>query len=247
VVKPTAVFDGIRPYYNKLVHMYTDPEGKNQNCDNLVGTNLNGDKKPLPVNLMPGTGCPANGIMPVPVSGTCPAGTTTGTDNFAKKVCVFPKTKLAAVPNGQGIDTITDPTTGNYKSLTQYYYDSGTGWLFFYVAQQDPNPIGPSPIASCAGPTKDPACPNNANDETYYVCPPEGCTDYVVRLNDNTYMPGASTCPNPYPTYAVPEPTLPSHLAYLGGTTSVVRSPMGGGTDFPYYADSTNPTGAVCQ
>jgi hypothetical protein len=66
---------------------------------------------------------------------------------------------------------VLDPN--RYKDLTKYYYDPGTGWLFFYVAQQDPNPDGPSPIASCGGDTKDPACPNNANGETYYVCPPE--------------------------------------------------------------------------
>jgi len=241
VVKPTAVFDALRPYYNKLVNMYQDPDGNKQNCDNLVGTNLDASNPPQPVNLLPGTGCPANGI--IPMSGSCTPPTTKGKDLFAKDVCVYPKSTLTAVPEGQGIEAITNPD-GSYKDLTKYYYDSGTGWLFFYVAQQDPNPVGPSPIASCGGATKDPACPNNANGETYYVCPPEGCTDYVVRLNDSSYTPDVSTCPSPYPAYKVPQPKQPYHLAYLGGTTSVTRENAGTGTDFPHYTAQTAP---VCK
>jgi hypothetical protein len=232
----------LRPYYNKLSEMYTTNPGtanaKKQICDNLDGVNAPGK---VPINLMPNpgfSGCPANGITLASLG--CTTGMT-ATDNFGQQVCVYP---TSALTEGS-ISDLTNPD-GTYKSLSKYYYDAKSGWLFFNVAQQDANAIGPSPLGNC-GPdatTKSPSCPNNAINESYYVCPSKGCTDYVVTLTDSSYTPGPSACSDPYPTYALPEPTQPYHLAYLGGTTPVVRQEAGAGTSFPHYVAETAP---VCK
>lgn len=247
VVGPNPVDPELRAYYNKLNDMYTDPSGNHQNCDNLVGNNLlNGN---IPINLQyPATangktytGCPANGITLA--SNGCPQGTTTATDNFGQQVCVYPTSNLTSASS---LSEITN-TDGTYKSLNQYYYDPGTGWLFMNVAQQNPNAIGPSPLANCKDQTTpDPSCPNVANDETYYVCPPEGCTDYVITVTDPNYKPGPSSCPDPYAAgFGAPEPPAPYHLALASSPAStVVRNPIPG--DFPHYAPSSATT-PMCQ
>jgi hypothetical protein len=224
----------LRKYYNKLDNLYTDPNTKlAQICDNLDGVNTPGG---VPVNIMPKmgfSGCPANGISLE--SEGCPDGMT-ATDNRGQKVCVYPTQTLTEATD------ITDITKsdGTYKDLTKYYYDPRIGWLFFYVVQADHNAIGPSPLGSCGktAATKDPSCPDTANKESYYVCPAEGCTDYVVTVNDEAYKPGESTCTTAYRKYALP--VLPVsdqafHLVYAGGTTPVDRQQAGTGTNFPHY------------
>ena len=79
--------------------------------------------------------------------------------------------------------------------------------LFFYVAQEFPNAVGPSPLGSCKSDgTGDASCPDIAMGETFYACPPQGCITYKVTLNDATYAPAPSTCAV-YPKYAQPAPT----------------------------------------
>lgn len=229
----------LRPYYNKLSEMYTAND-KKQICDNLDGVNQRGN---VPINLEPDagfSGCPANGITLA--SSGCPSPGTIATDNYGQQVCVYPTHTLT---EAKSISELTN-LNGTYKSLDKYYYDSKSGWLFFYVAQKDANAIGPSPLGNC-GPdakTKDPSCPNNAVNESYYVCPSKGCTDYIVRLNDSTYKPAASTCTNPYPVYGLPEPSQPFHLAYVGGTMEVERQEAGANSDFPHYIAKVPP---VCK
>lgn len=235
----------LRPYYNKLFGLYTDGSGNEQTCDNLDGVTL---VSGYPKNLLPNTGCPADGITPVPTSGSCPAGTTQGTDNRAQKVCVYPKNTLSSVSSFSALSNSDGTPTTN--GLNDYYYDKNTGWLFFYVAQDQPNALGPSPLGSCTTRSGGP-CPNIANDETYYVCPAQGCTDYVVRLNDSSYKPGQSACPDPYDAAVnngtdatITNPPQPYHLAYASGPSqgqSVVRNPAGGSTDFPHYEPQTKP------
>jgi hypothetical protein len=45
-----------------------------------------------------------------------------------------------------------------------------------------------------------PSCPDIAAGESYYACPPQGCIDYVARLDDAGYNPGPSNC-KPYPDF----------------------------------------------
>jgi hypothetical protein len=223
----------LRKFYNKLDNLYTDMEVA-QICDNLDGVNTPGG---VPVNLMPNkgfSGCPGNGISLE--SEGCPDGTTTASDNRGQSVCVYPKQTLTKAEN------ITDITNANgtYKDLTKYFYDAKSGWLFFYVVQQTSNAIGPSPLGNCGtdAATKDPSCPDTANKESYYVCPPEGCTDYVVTVTDDTYKPGVSKCEPAYPTYELPQLPVSDqafHLVYAGGTTPVERQSAGTGTNFPHY------------
>jgi hypothetical protein len=196
------------------------------------------------------TGCPANGITLA--SAGCPAGTTTGTDNFGQSVCVYPTDNLAAataltdITNPDGTFNSTADMNGR-TGLDKYYYDVNTGWLFLYVAQQKPNALGPSPLANCKdAAVPDPSCPNNANGETYYVCPPEGCKDYVISVTDNNYQPGVSTCPDPYKAgLGAPEPTPLFHLTLTGTTTPpVARNPISGA--FPHY-EASSATAPVCK
>jgi hypothetical protein len=259
----------LRPFYNKLNNLYVDSNSIHQNCDNLVGNNL------LPVNVpinlqcpsntvLPGcpyspdggvtlySGCPANGITLLSSTPAgCPVGAVQGTDNRGQQVCVYTLSTLAAatalseITNADGTYNSV-PDSQGLTGLDKYYYDSTTGWLFLYVAQQDPNPDGPSPLADCKDQsTPNPACPNNANGETYYVCPAQGCRDYVINVTDSGYAPGISTCPDPYAAgLGAPEPPPFYHLTVAGTTTEVVRNPLAG--TFPHYATTTS-TAPVCN
>ena len=97
------------------------------------------------------------------------------------------------------LDKLTDPATGKpaASAFDEYFYDTTSGMLFFYVMQDRPNAKGTSPLGSCKGDASDPSfCPkpNAAADkdkESYYACPPEGCVTYTVLLNDMAYDPGA--------------------------------------------------------
>ena len=215
-----------------------------------------------PPNKDPFTGCPANGISLA--SEGCPTGIPTKMDNRGQMACVYPTDTL--VP-ASSLNDMNDPTRltntdGTYNSapdvdkrtaLDKYYYDAdrtgheGTGWLFLYVAQQNHNAIGPSPLANCKDQVPpDPSCPDKSKGETYYVCPVEGCKDYVITVTDSKYTPGASTC-GPLPTdFAAPEPTPLYHLVKHGTTkpavarNGVTQSPV----EFSHYAPdaASSPT-----
>jgi hypothetical protein len=63
--------------------------------------------------------------------------------------------------------------------------------------------------------------------ESFYACPAQGCSDYVVRLNDTTYIPDKSECTYPYndvdphktdgAQYQQEPPANQNLLAYVGG------------------------------
>jgi G8 domain len=257
----------LRAYYNKLSNLYVDSSGNHQVCDNLVGNTLLPGGVPInlqcPSNPVPGTcpfnwpgvgntlGCPANGITLA--SAGCPTGTTMVTDNRGQAACLYPTDTLVSadslsdITNSDGTYNKSPDESGR-TGLDKFYYDASTGWLFLYVAQQNLNAEGPSPLANCKDQaTPDPSCPNNANGETYYVCPPEGCRGYVITVTDPDYSPGPSTCPDPYAAgLGAPEPPALYHLTLTGtnGMTSVVRNPIAGA--FPHYAASS-ATAPVCQ
>ncbi|HVA80824.1 MAG TPA: hypothetical protein VNF29_07855, partial [Candidatus Binataceae bacterium] len=248
----------LRAYYNKLSGLYKNSAGALETCDNLVGNtypvgniaiNLQCPSNPVP------SGCPASGYIGCPADGitlapeTCPPGTTPATDTNNKQVCVHPTDTLVAansisdITNPDGTYNST-PDVNNRTGLDKYYYDS-SGWLFVYVAQQDENPIAPSPLANCQdATTPDPSCPKNGAGETYYVCPAEGCRDYVITVTDPAYRPGVSTCS--YPTNLVaPEPTAQYRLALSTNTSTIVdRSAIPG--IFPHYA-AKSTTQPVCK
>jgi hypothetical protein len=132
----------------------------------------------------------------------------------------------------------------------KFYYDQTSGMLYFWVVQDAANAFGPSPLGSCHNPKEagdDPSCPNIAGGESYYACPPQGCIDYVVRLNDASYKPGTSTC-KPYPDFEMAEPEAAFHLVHAKTNTAVQRSApfcgnaacVQGGlfSSFPHYETS---------
>jgi len=154
-------------------------------------------------------GCPAHGVIPVPASGTCPLPSVKD-----GSVCAYPVTPLTAAA-AIGDLTKTDGT----PALDKYYYDKDIGMLYLNVVQDAPNAKAVAPVGSCPG---DPACPGEGELETYFGCPPQGCINYSVQLND-AYTPGVPKCNEKaggsvysYQSgrYALPEPPNQNRLAY---------------------------------
>ncbi len=186
-------------------------------------------------------GCPAHGLTAVPTSGTCPFPSTkdTGTNQ-----CLYPKTQLTQA------NSISELTKDGKPVLDKYFYDSSTGMLFFNVVQDLPNPVGPSPLGSCTSnkPTDD-GCPDVENGESYYACPAAGCPQYLVLLNDSSYVPGRSTC-EPYPTYAQNEPANQNVLVKVGDTTNTpieTKEELGKDSKFPHHAPNAAKDTPVCN
>jgi hypothetical protein len=140
--------------------------------------------------------------------------------------------------------------------LDKYFYDSKSGWLFFYVAQTSPNARaatgGTAPLGSCTGnKSTDPffcpsqiGGPSHTGGDSYYVCPPEGCWSYSVKLSDAAnYSPQPSACLPAYggnPDYSQTTPILEGQLAE--GNTPVTRMVDGGKNgQFPHYKPTSEP------
>ena len=129
-------------------------------------------------------------------------------------------------------------------NLGKFYYDKDTGMLFLWVAQDEPNPVAPSPLGSCTGDPKtdDPSCPDVAHGETYYACPVKGCHVYIIKLDDPNYSPGRSNC-MPYEKFAHAPFTPPRQLV-LHGTNTVVDRVQGidtAGEPFHTPSQATDP------
>lgn len=193
---------------------YLDLRYKGQRCFNLAAQNpqiLNDEA----------VGCPANGIISVPDTRTCPEGSDPGKDVNNLDVCAYRVTTLAKAASWAAFQPV------NGVPPDTYFYDKVTGMLFFYVKQDRPNAKGTSPLGSCTNGATDPACPN-PNDATfpehYYTCPPEGCITYTVKLPASVpYNPGPSACVSSDPTaiytynngiYEQAKPTGVNQLAY---------------------------------
>ena len=233
----------VQQYFNNLTDRY--PKGATETCINLdMQTCFEKDNQTLCRNLDPVTGCPAHGVTAVPPSGNCPHPSVQGTDAFDRPACIFPKDELTKLDcTDTGKNCVAKLTPGDNK----FHYDQASGMLYFWVMQGAPNAFGPSPLGSCHSPKQngdDPSCPDLAAGESYYACPAQGCTDYVVRLHDSNYKPGPSTC-KPYPDFETAEPPASLHLVYAHTDTAVERSApicgngtcTGGGSfaGFPHY------------
>jgi hypothetical protein len=236
-----ATDQALRPYYNQLDGK-SNGLNSSQYCFNLDHQN--------PKDL---TSCPSVGVTP-PIATSadsldspdsdpsCPAGATY---NSTQNLCIYPKQTLTAASAIGGL------TNNGTPILNKYFYDPSTGWLFFYVAQIRPNATaangGPAPLGACTGnTTTDPFfCPSQNGGESYYVCPPEGCWDYSVALNDSGYSPEPSACGAPYPTYTQNTPVLEGQLAQA---TTPVKRLVGGGLNglFPHYTDANLSSNNVC-
>ena len=228
----------LRPFYTQLDGQ-SNGLNKSEQCFNLDHQNRDNLKT-----------CPSVGVMPVPADGKCPPPSSKST---SRSLCIFPTTPLTKAE-------VIDCTPQNQNCLNnngtpqldKYLYDNKSGWLFLYVAQTKENATtktgGTAPLGSCTGTkSSDPFfCPSKASkagSESYYVCPPEGCWSYSIKLDDGTYTPQPSACLNPYggnPDYSQPTPLLEGQLAE--GTSPVTRI-VNGGTNgkFPNYRPTAEP------
>jgi len=189
-------------------------------------------------NYVKDQNCPAKGVFPR-LNGTCPAGSNQ--DDPARQLCFYPTTSMSPA------NAITDLSVNGQPVLDKYFYDPATGWMFLNVAQNRPNATGPSPLGACTGATTGPNadpyfCPSQNGGESYYVCPAEGCWDYGIVLNDSTWKPAPSSCPDPYVTYGTPStPPLDAKLVVASDSSNVTRAQDGGlNQKFPHYL-SLNP------
>ena len=185
-------------------------------------------------------GCPAFGVTAIPTSGSCPFPSTTDTGT---NQCIYPKTQLTQV------SSIAALTKEGKPELDKYFYDPGTGMLFFNVVQDLPNPIGRSPLGSCkSDKATDDGCPDVENGESYYACPAAGCPQYLVLLNDPSYVPGRSTC-EPYPLYAQNPPANENVLVLVGDTANtpiMTKEELGKDNKFPHHAPNAAKDTPVC-
>lgn len=118
-----------------------------------------------PTNLNAGN-CPAQGQIP--------GGQTFPTEVFQ------PVSAMSDLSRPDGTPVATN----------KYFYDSAAGMLYFYVTQTTPNAKGPTPLGSCKD-NADPTCPGEGELETYYPCPPQGCTTVKVTVDNPAYVPAA--------------------------------------------------------
>ena len=237
----------LRKYWNQLNQRY-----KQQSCGQLDSqVYVQDGAAAKSTNLDPDTGCPADGVTPAfdkdtgeptedSAKATCPADAKLETDQQNKPACIYHKTDLTRITDdGIGVKGLVD---AGKPVLDKFYYDKKTGLLFLNVAQEFPNPIGPSPLGDCKDGSASP-CPATKDGETYYACPPQGCLVYNIRINDAAYEPGASKC-QPYPTYAQDRPAGDYKLAYVGNGQepfTTVTTKQDGTAEFPFYSPTTEP------
>jgi hypothetical protein len=254
----------LRKYFNQLVNL-----SGSQVCNNLDSA--------VTGNMDPINGCPADGITLLSTNPTCPMANQF-MDSQKQMACLFPKnTPLLTKVEPYSLAALNTIGSNGLPPLNNYFYDSTTGMLYFWIQQTDPNAMGPSPLGNCTGAATDPPfCPQTtganavSTGEAYYNCPAEGCPTYRIVLNDATYMPGTSTCPvfgstgdapgwangTGGATWQNPPANQPT-LVYAGTTTAVKRvqvqmpgppaTPAPGATPLPNYADANPPTCATTQ
>ena len=225
----------LRPAYNQLdgqSNGLTDKEA----CFNINHQNYKKNKN-----------CPSVGIFPM-LDGTCPADPDV-TKDTTRKLCIYAKKPMKPVV--ADATCITPSPSCLVKKdgtpvLDKFFYDPTTGWLFMNLAQIRPNALGASPLGACTGnKATDPYfCPSQNGGESYYVCPAEGCWDYGIQLDDPTWAPAASSCPDPYAKYGTPPtPVLDGKLVSVADGSDVTRTQDGGvDSKFPHYLATTEPS-----
>jgi hypothetical protein len=203
----------LRQFWNQLINRVPG-----QICDGLDAQK--------PQNLAE---CPADGVIPVPTEGDCPAPSVRGT-GANENDCIFAKSPYSpdSVEDIGKLRSGVSPTNPDGTPVfDKYYYDPVSGMLFFNVVQEFPNPVASSPLGSCSNGATDPACPDSASPhfESYYACPAQGCVDYRVVLNDDGYTPGPSDCGDIYKDgkFVLKEPANENKLAHSGAAGAIVK------------------------
>jgi hypothetical protein len=174
----------------------------------------------------------ANNVGNVPWSGNnfqgnCPSDPTTALSSA---------TDIGALTNADGT-----------PNLTKYYYNATTGMLYLNVAQDEPNPVAPSPTGSCANGNDDPSCPDVAAGESYYACPKNGCIIYTIAENDPAYAPGPSSNCGPAAADLKPPPANQNRLVLHGTDTVIQRQVALDKQNVPYYTATNGPECKVTE
>jgi hypothetical protein len=248
----------LRKYFNQLI----DRTDASQYCNNLDSQSFF-NKGLMFTNL---TGCPADGVT-LGTNSVCPMPIT---DQQGNPACLFPKNTPPLTESTTGIAGMT--TNGMLNgppNLDKFSYDSTTGMLYLWIAQTDPNAVGPSPLGNCTGSSNDPAfCPQSPNGlstgEAYYNCPAEGCPTYRIAMNDASYTPGTSACPvfgstgdangwatgtggNTWPGPPANQPAANQPALVYKGTKTVVARTTPTANPLPHYAPASAPVCATTQ
>ncbi|HEX5313632.1 MAG TPA: hypothetical protein VFX38_01810, partial [Gammaproteobacteria bacterium] len=224
------------PFYVRLAISYTNANGTHPSDDFTITRGYKsytgGNVEPSDPQLrqywtpLPCNNIDANNLANIPWSGNsfqgkCPAGPT---------MALSAATNIAALTNSDGS-----------PNLTRYYYDQTTGYLYLNVAQDEPNPIGPSPLGSCKPDgTGDAVCPDFEDGETYYVCPKNGCIVYIIEQNDPNYLPGTSVG-DPNPAYDKSAPANLNKLVRHGTDTVITREIHLDKQGVPYHTATNAP------
>jgi hypothetical protein len=159
----------LRRFYNQLDGQSNDLNPA-ESCFNLDHQNKENLKT-----------CPSVGVTPVPASGTCPAPSSKDPN---RPLCIYPTATMTKADEINCSNGNTNCLNNNgTPQLDKYFYDSKSGWLFFYVAQTSPNARtatgGTAPLGSCTGnKSTDPffcpsqiGGPSHTGGDSYYVCP----------------------------------------------------------------------------
>lgn len=148
--------------------------------------------------------------------------------------------------------------TNGKPNLDVYYYNPATGYLWFNLAQDEANPIGPSPTGSCDsaedGGVADPTCPLTQHGESYYGCPKTGCIIYSIAVTGDsayTYAPGPSTGAPAAASLAPPPSTSQSadnQLVVAGNPGNIIqRAPHLDKQGTVYYTATNAPACTTTQ
>ena len=120
------------------------------------------------------------------VRGNIPYGGSPGCPSAGAPAAQFPVTALQATDDVSKVDA------------DHYFYDADKGMLFLRIVQDVPNAVGPSPLGSCQPGSPEPCPQDQAEGETFYSCPPEGCILYGITVNAASYQPRGPTDCAPY-------------------------------------------------
>ena len=179
---PTDRDKTLNLYWNKLSERYVNDQSQRRSLLRPEQRQQRAEPRP---GRLPGPRRHVGPVRRVPVAVDPEEGP------FGDDACIYPTSKLVkaeCLDASQCQNALTK--AGGVPDLGKYFYDAATGMLFFYVAQEFPNAVGPSPLGSCKSDgTGDASCPDIAMGETFYACPPQGCITYKVTLNDATYTP----------------------------------------------------------
>jgi hypothetical protein len=243
VVDPNITPD--RPFFVQLGICYTSKDGSHPAANfeikrgykSYVGGNVWQEDPELRKYWTPldCNNLDSQNIANVPHSGNSYIGKCPAASNGSPVTSLKAVSSIAGLTNGDGS-----------PNLGVYYYNESTGMLYLNVAQDEPNPVGPSPTGSCSNGNDDPSCPDIAQRESYYACPKNGCIIYTIAQNDSNYDPGPSKCA-PLATNLKAAPANPNMLVNKQTKAMIIPETSADKQGDPYNTAVNGPTCSATQ